>query len=153
MRRFGLIFVPARRRASIWTRCSVDFDIRYHDEGTPYDVEISVVGVPTPLGFAQLNDELAADSRFRRGATMLVDCSELDTSALTDREVEALSEPMVERDWYYPPAAVAIVASDERTFAAMRAYRAHLGGSRSNRHLFRSRAEAVEWLNDLRGQM
>jgi hypothetical protein len=30
----------------------------------------------------------------------------------------------------------------------VRAYRAHVGGSRSNRHLFRSRAEAIAWLED-----
>jgi hypothetical protein len=44
--------------------------------------------------------------------------------------------------------AVAIIAPNEETFSAVREYRAHLGGSKSNRHLFGSRFEAVAWLED-----
>jgi hypothetical protein len=62
--------------------------------------------------------------------------------------VQTLSEPIVERDWTYPPRAVAIVARDARTLEAARAYRAYLGGSKSNRHVFTTRAEAVAWLDE-----
>jgi hypothetical protein len=52
------------------------------------------------------------------------------------------------RDWNYPPGAVAIIAPDDQTFGAVQEYRAHLGGAKSNRQLFRNRADAVTWLEE-----
>jgi hypothetical protein len=127
-------------------KSGVEFEIAFSDGGGPADVEIAVIGVPTADGFAQLNEELLSDERFRTGLTMLVDCSRLDTKPLSGEDVQRLTEPMIMRDWDFPPAAVALVAPDDRTFAAARSYRAHLGGSRSNRQVFRSRADAVAWL-------
>jgi hypothetical protein len=124
----------------------VEFEIAFSDAGGPADVEIGVSGVPTAAEFAKLNEQLLGDRRFRAGLKMLVDCSALDTSPLSAEDVQELTEPMVMRDWHYPPLAVAIVAPDDRTFESARAYRAHLGGSRSNRHVFRTRAEAEAWL-------
>lgn len=109
-------------------------------------MEIAVTGVPTAAEFAELNERLLGDPRFRAGLRMLVDCSALDTSPLSVEDVQGLTEPMVMRDWHFPPSAVAIVAPDDRTFEFARAYRAHLGGSRSNREVVRSRAEAEAWL-------
>ena len=120
----------------------------FSDAGGPADVEIAVSGVPTAAEFAKLNEQLLGDRRFRAGLTMLVDCSALDTSSVSSDDVQRLTEPMVIRDWHFPPLAVAIVAHDDRTFESARAYRAHLGGSRSNRQVFRSRAEAEAWLAD-----
>jgi hypothetical protein len=124
----------------------VEFEIAFSDAGRPADVEIAVTGVPTAAEFAQLNEVLIGDPHFRAGLKMLVDCSALETSTLSADDVQQLTEPMVMRDWHYPPLAVALVAPDDRTFEAARAYRAHLGGSRSNRQVFRSRAEAEAWL-------
>src|SRR5438105_9927912 len=111
---------------------------------------MAIAGVPTEEGFRLLNERLTSDPRFRPGLRMLVDCSALDTSGLSSAEVQTLSEPMVMRDWHYAPSAVAIIAPDEQTFSAVREYKAHLGGSRSNRHLCGSRAEAVAWLEEQR---
>jgi hypothetical protein len=72
------------------------------------------------------------------GLKLLVDLSDLDTADLSDDGVENISAPMVERDWYYPPAAVTIIAPVPETLEAVRAYRAHLGGSKSKRHIFRT---------------
>jgi hypothetical protein len=124
----------------------VEFEIAFSDTGSAADVEIAVTGVPTSAEFAKLNEQLLGDSRFRAGLKMLVDCSALDTSPLSGDDVQQLTEPMVMRDWHFPPLAVALVAPDDRTFESARAYRAHLGGSRSNRQVFRSRAEAEAWL-------
>jgi len=124
----------------------VQFEIAFPDAGGPADVEIAVIGVPTAAEFAKLNEQLLGDPRFRAGLRMLVDCTGLDTSPLTGEDVQELTEPMVMRDWHFPPAAVALVAPDDRTFEVARSYRAHLGGSRSNRQVFRSRAEAEAWL-------
>jgi hypothetical protein len=124
----------------------VEFEIVFSNAGGAADVEIAVQGVPTAAEFAKVNEQLLGDPRFRAGLKMLVDCSGLDTSPLTPENVQQLTEPMVMRDWHYPPLAVALVAPDDGTYDAARAYRAHLGGSRSNRQVFRSRAEAEAWL-------
>lgn len=124
----------------------VEFEIMFSDAGSAADVEIAVRGVPTAAEFAKVNEQLLGDPRFRAGLKMLVDCSALDTSSLTPEDVQQLTEPMVMRDWHYPPLAVALVAPDDATYEAARAYRAHLGGSRSSRQVFRSRADAEAWL-------
>lgn len=122
----------------------MEFEIEFADG--PADIEITISGVPTAAEFRLLNERLTGDARFRAGLRLLVDCSALDTAELTDGVLQSLSEPMAERDWRYPPAAVALIAPDEQTYEALRSYRAHLGGARSNRHLFTSRAEALAWL-------
>jgi hypothetical protein len=124
----------------------VEFEVQFQGGDGPADVEVALAGVPTAEGFQLLNERLTSDPRFRAGLRVLVDCSELDTSGLSEVEVQSLTEHMVERDWNYPPSAVALIAPDEETFSAVRTYRAHLGGSKSNRHVFSSRAEAVAWL-------
>jgi hypothetical protein len=126
----------------------MEFAITFQDGDGPADLEIAIAGVPDAESFLLLNGRLTADPRFRAGLRIVADCSALDTSGLSDEEVQSLSEQMVERDWDYAPSAVATIAPDEQTFSAVRAYRAHVGGSRSNRHLFRSRAEAIAWLED-----
>jgi hypothetical protein len=124
----------------------VEFEFTFQDGDGPADVEMALAGVPTAESFRLMNQRMAADPRFRAGLTMLVDCSALDPSGLSDEELQNLSEQIVQRDWDYPPSAVAIIAPDEQTFSAVRAYRAHVGGSKSNRHLFGSKGEAVAWL-------
>ena len=124
----------------------MEFEIAFSDAGGPADVEIAVSGVPTAAEFALVNEQLIGDPRFGAGLKMLVDCAGLDTTGLSPEDVQRLTEPMVMRDWHYPPLAVALVAPDDPTFDAARAYRAHLGGSRSNRQVFRTRAEAEAWL-------
>jgi hypothetical protein len=124
----------------------VEFEFTFQDGDGPADVEMALGGAPTAEGFRRMNQRLEADPRFRAGLTMLVDCSALDPSGLSEEELQNLSEQIVERDWHYAPSAVAIVAPGEQTLRAARAYRAHVGGSKSNRHLFGSRAEAIAWL-------
>ena len=128
----------------------MEFEIAFSDAGGPADVEIAAVGVPTAAEFAKLNEQLLGDPHFRAGLKMLVDCSALDTSSLSAEDVQQLTEPMVMRDWHFPPLAVALIAPDDRTYEAARAYRAHLGGSGSNRQVFRTRPEAEAWLSEQR---
>jgi hypothetical protein len=124
----------------------MEFDFAFTDG--PADIEETLAGVPTEDGFRLLNDTVMSDPRFRAGLKILVDCSALDTTGLSNQEVQSLSEQMAARDWAYPPAAVAIIAPNEGTFSTVQEYRAHLGGSRSNRQLFRNRADAVAWLEE-----
>jgi hypothetical protein len=124
----------------------VRFEIAFQDGTGLADVEITLSGAATPEGFFRFTETLQGDPRFRAGLRLLVDLTAFDASALPSGGVDRLSEPVLERDWEHLPAAVAIIAPDPQTFEAARLYRANLGGSRSNRHVFRSRAEAVAWL-------
>lgn len=124
----------------------MEFEFTFQDGDGPADVEMALRGLPTAEGFRLMNQRLTSEPRFRAGLRMLVDLSELDASGLSSEELQRLSEGVVERDFDYAPSAVAIIAPDEQTFSAVRAYRAHVGGSKSNRHLFGSRAEAIAWL-------
>ena len=124
------------------------FEVKFEDGDGPADLEMAISGAPTQEDFQLLNERLTEDPRFRAGLRILVDCSAIDATGLSSAEVQALSEPMVMRDWTYAPTAVAIIAPDEETSRAVREYRAHLGGSKSNRHLFENRAEAVAWLKE-----
>jgi hypothetical protein len=129
----------------------VEFEVEFRDGDGPADIEETLTGVPTEDGFRRLNERVMSDPRFRAGLKILVDCSALNTTGLTNQEVQGLSEHMLVRDWDYPPAAVAIIAPDEETSSKVTDYRAHLGGSRSNRQMFRNRADAVAWLEEQRG--
>jgi hypothetical protein len=126
----------------------VEFEIEFRVEDGPADLELTVCGVPTLEGLELLNARLIADPRFRAGLTILVDLCGVDSTGLSHDAVQILSAPMVVRDWEYAPAAVAIIAPDERTYNDLRAYRAHLGGSKSNRHIFSGRPEALAWLEE-----
>ena len=121
-------------------------EIKFTSDGGPADVVIALRGELTPTDFRALVGGLQSDSRFRAGLTLLVDISALEISDVGEEEIGTLTEAVLMRDWEYPPRAVAIIAPDEPRFKAARAYRAHLGGSTSKRHVVASRAEAVAWL-------
>ena len=118
--------------------------------GDTQDVTVTFSGVADLPGFRRYNEEFTSDPRFRAGMMILVDASGLDTSQLSSEELQAASEPISERDWNHPPRAVAIVAPDPRTFDDFVYARAHQGGSRSRRRVFRSREAALGWLNEQR---
>lgn len=117
----------------------------------PVDVEITCSGRPTPGDFQRLMEALEDNPRARTGAAMLVDVSELDVSSFADSEVMVASTaPVSVRDWMQPALAVALVAPSEAVFEAATRWRAHLGGRRSRRAVFRAREAAVEWLRQQR---
>jgi hypothetical protein len=128
----------------------VEFEIVFRPEDGLADIEITLSGAPTPDTFVKLNERLTEDARFRRGMAILADLTALDTSELRVGDVQSLADLVVERDWYRMPSAVAIIAPNQQTFDVALLYRAHLGGSKSNRRVFKSRAEALAWLEDQR---
>jgi hypothetical protein len=123
----------------------MEFTIEFPADG-PADIELSVSGVPTLADLERFNDALVSDPRFRAGLTMLVDVAGLEYSGISSEELQTLSVPMLMRDWQYPLAAVAIVSPGGPTYDHVQRYRAHVGGSRSNRRVFSNRDEAVAWL-------
>lgn len=64
------------------------------------------------VGFQLSNEELTSDPRFRAGMTILVDATALNTSELRAGQLESAARPLAERDWEYPPLAVAVIAPD-----------------------------------------
>jgi hypothetical protein len=125
----------------------MEFTIDFPTDG-PADIEMSVSGVPTLPDLERFNDALVSDPRFRAGLTMLVDVAALESDGISADELQTLSTPQVMRDWRYPPAAVAIVTPDGPANDHLQRYRAHTGGSRSNRRVFTSRDEAIAWLEE-----
>ncbi len=123
----------------------MEFTIDFTPDG-PADIEMSVSGVPTLPELERFNEALVSDPRFRAGLTMLVDTAGLEPEGISTEELQKLSAPQVVRDWQYPPAAVAIVAPGGEPYDHAQRYRAHTGGSRSNRRVFSTREEAVAWL-------
>jgi len=118
--------------------------------GSPQDLTITLSGAVDALGLKRLNDALVADPRFGPALAILVDVTRLDTSRLDQDELFTGVGPVVERDSFAPPRAVAIVTSDAETFAKAVHYRAHLGGSASRRRVFTDRDEALAWLEEER---
>jgi hypothetical protein len=119
--------------------------------GSPQDVTVTVAGVATARAFHLYNEELTSDPRFRAGMTILVDATGLDTSELlAGGQLETAARPLAERDWEYPPLAVAVIAPDPATFEAMRLGQAHLGGTGFRRRAFLTREDALAWLAEKR---
>ena len=90
-------------------------------------------GVADDDAVARCNEEFASDTRFRSGLLMLVDPSELATRPVTEAQVEATAERVVQRDWDYPVAAIAYVVVGEQAAHELKQWRARFGGSRSRR--------------------
>ena len=116
--------------------------------GEPQDVTVTLSGRATPLGFRHLVRDLEADPRAVAEMVMLVDLSKLDTSTLSSEDLAETAEPVALRDARRPARAVAIVAPDAATSRYAQLLRAHLGGSKSRRQVFRSREEAIAWLRE-----
>jgi hypothetical protein len=129
----------------------MEFEIDFPAEG-PADIELSFSGTPTLAELELFNETLVSDPRFRAGLTMLVDVAGLEYAGISAEELQELSAPQILRDWHHPSAAVAIVADGGPTYDHVQRYRAHVGGSRSNRRVFNSRAEAVAWLEEKRSE-
>ena len=118
--------------------------------GSPQDVTITVTGVATARAFQLYNDELTSHPSFRAGMTILVDATGLDVTQLLAGQLETAARPLAERDWEYPPLAIAVIAPDPTTFEAMRLGQAYLGGADFQRRTFLTREEAVAWLAEKR---
>jgi hypothetical protein len=110
------------------------------------EVTIMLEGDPAAGEFRALAERLAADPRYRSGLAHLVDCSRLHAGSHSLDAIQEEMAPLVERDWHFPPRAVAIVAPDPEVYARAVLARAHMGGSTTNRKVFADANEARRWL-------
>lgn len=126
----------------------MDYEIRFG--GDPEDLTIALSGIAEVADLLRLNTELATDPRFQSGLLILVDITQLDTTHLTETAVAEVTAPVGERDWDHPPLGVAIVAGDGPAASDAQLWRAHLGGTRSQRRIFSTTEQALHWLRTLR---
>jgi hypothetical protein len=124
----------------------MDFTIEFGG-GDPQDVTITLSGEADIADIVRCERELTSDPRYRTGLAILCDCSRLQTDGIVHQPtIELAARPVSQRDVDRPARAVAYVAADEEAFADLTIWRAHLGGSKSNRRIFMSRQEALDWL-------
>jgi hypothetical protein len=128
----------------------MQYEIEFLSDDGPADAAITLSGELGQTDFREMTDALARAPQWRAGLRLLVDISDLQVARLSLDAVGELSGPIVARDWDFPPRAVAIIAPDDEHFRVALAYRAHLGGSKSMRHVVRTRSEALAWLGQQR---
>lgn len=80
--------------------------------GDPEDVTVTQWGTADLGSLQQFNTDLVGHPRYRGDLLILFENSNLDLSGLSDHELEETAADVVERDWYAPPRAVAIVVLD-----------------------------------------
>jgi hypothetical protein len=114
--------------------------------GSPQDLTMTLAGAIDAPSIRTFIEEMMAHPEYRAGMRILVDLSELDTSTITQEQYEGLGDAISGRDHRFPSKAIAIVAPAGRTFADAVRHRAYVGGSKSGREVFHSRADATAWL-------
>jgi hypothetical protein len=114
--------------------------------GDPQDLTMTLSGQLDPRSIRSFVEQLVEHPDYRAGMLILVDISELDTSSISVEEYETVSDVIAGRDHQFPAKATAIVAPGGRTYADAMQHRAYVGGSKSGREVFHSRADATAWL-------
>jgi len=122
----------------------MEFAIEYG--GDPQDVTLTLRGVADAAEIARCNRALVSDDRFRAGLAILCDCTALQTTVDSQEVTDAMVASINARDWQHPPRAIAYLVADEKAAEPFSLFRAHLGGSRSQRRVFVSRQDALDWL-------
>jgi hypothetical protein len=117
--------------------------------GDPQDVTITMSGPADAATFLRLTHELVSHPNFRPRLAMLVDISAVDTPLTSEQDTEEATQAALERDWNFPPRAVAIVVSTPHFYELTGRGVAHMGGIlEAPREVFYSREEALAWLRE-----
>jgi len=118
--------------------------------GDPQDLTMTLTGAVDAAGIRAFVEELIAHPEYRAEMLILADLSGLNTSTITEEQYESVSDVIAGRDHRYPAKAIAIVAPGARTFSDAMRHRAYVGGSKSQREVFRTREDASAWLEQMR---
>jgi hypothetical protein len=114
--------------------------------GEPQDLTMTLTGELDVPGLRAFIQDLIVHADYREGLLILVDISGLDASSFGEEEYESVRDAIAGRDFRYPAKAIAIVAPDAGAFDLAKRHRAYVGGSKSGREVFSSRADATAWL-------
>src|SRR5687768_11903644 len=121
-------------------------EFSFEFDGEPQDVTIVTSGTADVAGFKSLTAELVSHPGFRAGMAILVDNSALDETQMSERDALEAMQPMLERDWNFPPTAVAVVVSTPHSFERAGLAAEYMGVLKAPRGIFYSREEALDWL-------
>ena len=130
---------------AIRTLVVVDFTIDF--AGESQHVTITAWGIADLAGLRRLSCEFKSDPRFRPGLKVLVDYSDLDMSQLSALDLEQIGVESLNHH-ELRSSAIAMVASDLKTYVRVREGVAQLGGSREKRQAFTSLGAAALWLGE-----
>jgi len=114
--------------------------------GDPQDLTMTLTGALDARSIRAFVEDLISHPEYRAGMLILADISGLNTSGVSLEEYESVSAVISGRDDRFPAKAIAIVAPPGRTYDDAMQHRAYVGGSKSGREVFRSRADAAAWL-------
>lgn len=114
--------------------------------GDPQDLTITLSGAIDPRSIRAFVEDLIAHPEYRAGLLILADITDVNTSSISVEEYETLTDLFATRDHRFPARATAIVAPAGRTYDDAMQHRAYVGGSKSGREVFQSRADATAWL-------
>jgi hypothetical protein len=119
----------------------VDFD---RDSG---DVVITTAGIANADGFLRLNRALAADRRFGLGANILVDHTVLDTSELTEVDLDEITASFAAIRTRLGTSRIAFLISDRTIARQIDEVRTNARPLEVQSQEFYSYTEALAWLH------
>lgn len=116
--------------------------------GDPQDVTITMSGDADTADFLRMTHELVSHPSFRPRLAILFDLSALDTPLTSEQDTKKATQAVMERDWNFPPRAVAIVVSTQSLYERAGQGAANMGVLKAPREVFYSREEALAWLRE-----
>src|SRR5687767_3598615 len=118
------------------------------DFGTPPhgDVTIIASGPADPEALVACVNELVSDPRFRSGARVLIDDTNLDFSSLQSEDVRAVAQTVIRVDERLGNSRVAILVSNTLAFGLVRMFELLAGDAKVEVTAFYDRDDAQAWL-------
>lgn len=116
--------------------------------GDPQDVTITTSGKASLDGFKRMSETLASDPRFRAGLAILMDHCALSRDGMSEDDRRKAAEHIMDRDWTFPPKAIAIVVPDRHAFDLAELALTYLSVLETRRRIFLSHDEALGWLRE-----
>ncbi len=116
-------------------------------------VRVTVRGRVTPDEILQYRRDLVVDPAFRKGMSILVDASDVDTGAISRDALETVAEDLGTMGVAFGPVRLAIVVGSEAAFGLARRYEVLTEGAPILVRAFRDEAEAAEWMRAAKPQV
>lgn len=120
---------------------SIDFGAPPH-----HDVTITASGPAAGEGLVACIHELVTDPRFRPGARILIDDTELDFTPLQSQDVRTVAQTVIRVDERLGNSKVAIVVPSTLAFGLVRMFELLAGEAKVEVSAFYNRDDAAAWL-------
>lgn len=121
------------------------YEVHYDDEF----FEVTTHGDAEPGGFEEFVDLLLGHEKWKPGTTFLVDHSELNAGPLTVADIHIIAEMCGRRRAQFGRARCALLVPRRIEYGMARMWEVFVEGEWDvTEHLFKSRDEAISWLNN-----